>query len=441
MRRENQRSRRDGREGQILIFTTLNLFLLFSLVGLVLDLGWSYFKKEQAQSAADGAALSAAVDALYRGFTCGTNGVVCGTTYTCAYPNVSPATTVLQTGCLYAGANGFLTNGDQNVSLTGDNTALTSSGLSAQYWVKATVRDKTYNLFLYLAGFHTASIAAQSVAAVIVSPNGNCVYSLSPSAADAFEIAGNVTVTSACGLYVNSSDTSTAINVKGGATISATQVQEVGGYTLGNHGTLSPTPVHASAIPDPLISMPAPSYSGCDYTNFQASGSGTTTLNPGVYCGGIKLSGNGTIQFNAGTYILDGGGFTSSVGGAINGAGVTFFNTFDASHAAGAVSISSNPVMTMSAPTSGTYMGILFYQDRNSPTGGWPAASVTGSGSSVVSGTFYFPSGELDYAGSTSGGYQAVISNTLKITGGTTFRNDPTGVYTGLISRRAALIQ
>lgn len=442
MARRNPVSGRDGREGQILIFTTLNLFLLLSLIGLALDLGWSYFKKEQAQSAADGAALSAAVDALYRGFTCGTNGVVCGSTYTCASPNVSPATTVFQTGCLYAGANGFLTSGDQTVSLTGNNTAPPgTSGVTAQYWVKATVTDKTYNLFLYLAGFRTASIAAQSVAAVTVSPNGNCVYSLSPSAANAFVISGNVTVTSACGLYVNSNDASTAINVKGGATVSGTQVQEVGGYTLGNNGTISPTPVHASAIPDPLISMPAPSYSGCDYTNYQASGSGTTTLNPGVYCGGIKLSGNGTIRFNAGTYILDGGGFTSSVGGSINGAGVTFYNTFDASHAAGAVSISSNPVLTMSAPTTGTYMGILFYQDRSSPTGGWPAASITGSGSSVVSGTFYFPSGELDYAGSTSGGYQAVISNTLKITGTTTFRNDPTGVYTGLISRRAALIQ
>jgi hypothetical protein len=240
---------------------------------------------------------------------------------------------------------------------------------------------------------------------------------------------------------VNSNNATTAINVKGGATVSGTQVLEVGGYTLGNNGTISPTPVHASSIPDPLISLPAPSYSGCDYTNYQASGSGTTTLNPGVYCGGIKLSGNGTINFNPGTYVLDGGGLSSSVGGSLNGTGVMFYNTFDATHSAGAVSISSNPVLNLSAPTSGTYMGILFYQNRNSPTGGWPAASITGSGSSTVSGTFYFPSGELDYAGSTTGGYQAVVADTLKITGTTTFKNDPTGVFTGLISRRAALIQ
>ena len=60
MKHRNTNAGRDGREGQILVFATLNLFLLFSLVGLALDLGWSYFKKEQAQSAADGAALSAA---------------------------------------------------------------------------------------------------------------------------------------------------------------------------------------------------------------------------------------------------------------------------------------------------------------------------------------------------------------------------------------------
>ncbi len=34
-----------------------------------------------------------------------------------------------------------------------------------------------------------------------------------------------------------------------------------------------------------------------------------------------------------------------------------------------------------------------------------------------------------------------MLADTLKITGTTTFKNDPTGVFTGLISRRAALIR
>jgi hypothetical protein len=39
--------------------------------------------------------------------------------------------------------------------------------------------------------------------------------------------------------------------------------------------------------------------SSCDYTNYNWS-QGTTTLSPGIYCGGIHLSG-GAVTFSAGS--------------------------------------------------------------------------------------------------------------------------------------------
>ena len=41
------------RRGQVLIMVTLALLMLCGMLGLVVDLGWSYFTKKSAQAAAD----------------------------------------------------------------------------------------------------------------------------------------------------------------------------------------------------------------------------------------------------------------------------------------------------------------------------------------------------------------------------------------------------
>ena len=62
---------------------TLALFSMMGMMGLAVDLGWSYFSQKQAQAAADSAALAAAQEAVTRlgvssdvsGFNCGSTGV------------------------------------------------------------------------------------------------------------------------------------------------------------------------------------------------------------------------------------------------------------------------------------------------------------------------------------------------------------------------------
>ena len=46
--------------GQALIMVTLSIVLICGMLGLVVDLGWGFFVKRSAQSAADAAALAAA---------------------------------------------------------------------------------------------------------------------------------------------------------------------------------------------------------------------------------------------------------------------------------------------------------------------------------------------------------------------------------------------
>ena len=110
--------RTNPRSGQLLVLLCISLLVVFGMLALVVDLGYAYYKVQQAQSAADAAAMSGAVYALNNGHTCGQNGVVCGSVYNCDSPSVATASTDLQMGCLYAAANGFQNGGSQTVWMT-----------------------------------------------------------------------------------------------------------------------------------------------------------------------------------------------------------------------------------------------------------------------------------------------------------------------------------
>src|ERR1019366_9077385 len=170
----------------------------------------------------------------------------------------------------------------------------------------------------------------------------------------------------------------------------------------------------ATAVGDPFSGLPAPSVGACAYTNYSYSSSSNAMVNPGVYCGGMSLSGSGNVTFNPGTYILYGGGFNYSGSGNISGSGVMFYNTGGAGNAIAPVKITSSGNMNFSAPSSGTYQGVLFFQDRTQTYAG--ANQLTGSGN-VSSGSFYFPTTEIDYSGSGNAVYQALIANVVKMTG------------------------
>ncbi len=418
----------------------LSLTMVFGVLGLAVDVGWGYFKRQAAQTAADAAALSAASYASNNGLTCGAGGVVCGAATPCAYPNVVTPTNDLQVGCLYAAANGYVNHGNQGVSMMANTTAPPGvSGNSPAYWVRATVTDRTFNLFGSFGGVSAFNINAQATAGVTTFTAGACIYVLDPTAAKAFSISGSASVTATCGIFVNSSD-SDALDASGNSSIASTQILVNGGSTIGGKASVSPKPTTgAGAQSDPLASLAMPTFtSNCDYTNYSLSTA--ATLTPGTYCGGITVQGGGTATFNPGLYIINGGGVAFQGGSAEIGTGVTFFNTGQYGKSPGPVTFSGSAVVTLAAPSSGTYQGMLFVQDRNlSYTGN---NSITGASGSVLTGTLYFPSTTVSYTGtSTAGSYTALIAKTVTFSGNSNFKNDPTGTLTGLASTVRSLIQ
>src|SRR4030095_1661516 len=100
-----------------IVMVTLAVVAMFGMIGLAIDLGWSFYVRRAAQAAADAAALAAA-KAAYAAvggqvgvFLCSNANLTCQATQT---PCSSISGGNLNNGCLYAQQNGFTAANSQN---------------------------------------------------------------------------------------------------------------------------------------------------------------------------------------------------------------------------------------------------------------------------------------------------------------------------------------
>src|SRR5205823_1805068 len=87
------------------------------------------------------------------------------------------------------------------------------------------------------------------------------------------------------------------------------------------------------------------------------SSHGTMALSPGYYPNGITLGSQRSLTLSAGVYYIE-NGLQLGAQTSISGTGVTIFLK------SGSVNMTGGASVTLSAPSSGTWQGILFYQDR-----------------------------------------------------------------------------
>lgn len=422
--------------GQAIILSqvALSLFMLGAL-GLGIDGAQLYVQRQMAQAAAD-AAAEAAIMSIMRG-TNSTSAHPFSTaaSFTCTVP---PAALDLRTPCVYAQDNGFGTSVDTVVvSFPGSIAGVTLAGVAAPA-VSVSVQRVVNTALMQFFGIVSSTVIAKASAGIMSSVPSTCLYVLDPSDANSFTANNGASVSMNCGINVNSSN-ATAASVTGGASVTATSVSIVGGYTVNNGGKISPAPTSgAPAVADPFASVASPSVGACNYNNY-SPGWGNWTLNPGVYCGGITINNGATAKFNPGTYIVDGGSVNFGGGATITGAGVTFFLTgTNASY--GSVVINNGVNVTLSAPTSGSYLGLLFLQDRTITSA--VSANFAGGASMKLTGSLYFPTTAISYSNGVSGnGTTALIAKQVSFTGGVQLVYDPTGLKTGLFTSTAGLMQ
>jgi hypothetical protein len=216
---------------------------------------------------------------------------------------------------------------------------------------------------------------------------------------------------------VNSSD-SRAIEVDGGGCIYSNAVGVSGGWNNnGSANCINPPPdTDLPPALDPLAYLPTPPIPSKETAkNLKITG-GVATLNPGLYTGGIEISG-GTVTFNPGIYILDGGGLKISGNPIVTGTGVMFYNTRIGGGSWGDFDIAGTAKVNFTAPDSGTYEGMLFWNDKNAPAKN-PQSVINGTSDSQFLGALYFPSSTVTWAGTNATtSWTQIIANTITITG------------------------
>jgi hypothetical protein len=147
----------------------------------------------------------------------------------------------------------------------------------------------------------------------------------------------------------------------------------------------------------------------------------------------MSFAGNGTVTFSPGTYIIDGAGGIGCTGTPnISGTGVTFYFTGGASW-----NCTGNDTINLTAPTSGTYQDILFYQDPAFPSPG-TNLSLGGNTGSTYTGIIYAPTVEVTFFGNAKGNNGGIVTD-IVIASAINFFGNPTVSLAGIAGLPAPL--
>ena len=392
--------------GQVMLLICVSLVAIVGMIAIVADFSFMQDQRNMMQTAADSAAMAGAEELNY-----------------------GDAVTA---GRADAATNGY-TSGHNGVTVAVNNPPSMGPNTSNTAYVEAIVTMPEPTYFLRVLGVSSITVSARAVA---YEGNGpNCIYVLNPSASSAMSASGSAVIQSGCGLLVDSSSPS-GIAVNGNPTITAPTIGVVGGYTSTGNVSFTPTPkTGVIAASDPLAYLQAPTVGSCAHTNFSLNGNTGSSGSPyqlyaGTYCGGISVNGNSWLNFNAGTYVLAGGGMTITSNSVMTGTGVTFYNTTGTS-GYGAITLGGNSQSNFSAPTSGPLAGILFFQDRSIPSTA-AASTITGNSSSTFNGAIYFATTQVSFTGNSAvSGYSIVVANKLVMNGNSTMGTNYSSLTNG----------
>lgn len=167
-----------------------------------------------------------------------------------------------------------------------------------------------------------------------------------------------------CAIYSNSISNS-SLNLQSKARVKADLVCVAGGVSGSKSAVTPNAPLEdCPALEDPLRDRPEPKVGllKCDHllTVVITPLSGKVKLKPGVYCGGINVVG-GDVTLEPGTYIMNNGTLTVTLGGKLVGENVGFFLT----GALSTIQFGPSSTISLTAPKTGDMAGMLFFEDRD----------------------------------------------------------------------------
>ena len=219
-----------------------------------------------------------------------------------------------------------------------------------------------------------------------------CLLALgNSSTVEGIALGGNSTIADQkCWAWSNSTS-SKSLDAWGSSDATAAGFCAAGGVYGSSKFTPQPL-TNCAQRPDPFATLAMPIVGACDYTNKQFN-NGTATASPGVYCGGLELKPQATVTFSPGVYIIRNGKLNVQAQSQAIGTGVTIIFS---GQGAG-FEVKGGGGMDLKAPTSGTYAGFLFVDDRNNKP--VENVTITGGGTIKMQGILYMPSRAVNIGG------------------------------------------
>lgn len=205
--------------------------------------------------------------------------------------------------------------------------------------------------------------------------------------------------------------------------LTASSIQSAGGFqgSVGTNYSVAPL-IDRPSSADPLAGFPAPTVGSCTYNSYSVSG-GAPALMPGVYCGGLHITGGANVTLNPGVYVIKDGSFIVDSGSTLNGTGVGFYLTATSpvtSAKTPNVYFGTDTHISISAPASGPMAGMLFFEDRGLPTGALHA--ILSNDARNMLGTIYLSRGFLGIAATKpiadTSAYTIIVVNAMLAYGG-----------------------
>lgn len=239
--------------------------------------------------------------------------------------------------------------------------------------------------FLALAGIKSLTVTVSATAKQTGTTTA-CILVLDRNASQSLLMNSGADVEAPqCEVHVASTASPAAIfNAK--TTLNSAKICLAGTSVIDNGGTHPNLVKNCKVASDPFAgALPVPSTATCNFSNGNYNG-GSFTLSPGVYCGWFNFNGTNNLTFLPGTYVIKGGGWNVN-GGSWTGNGVTFYFA-DTSK----IQFNSGVKATLTAPTSGTYKGILMYEPTGLPQSQFVLDDSKGH---QLTGLIYLPSRQV----------------------------------------------
>lgn len=284
-------------------------------------------------------------------------------------------------------------------------------------------------------------IIATATAASLPAGGSACIEALDTTSATGVSFSGNTAIEMPnCDIFSNTSGTNSAVG-KGSSSVIANSVGGVGGVQQSNNFTVNAYRPYSPALADPFAGVNIdPSDMKCAVS--ATTKKGVTTYTPLALTDGMDITTmkdqNGN-QANCFTSLSVGSNTTLTIPNTytgpiyINAGDATFQGNFSCaactivltnsstatSPTIGTVKTNAGSNVNITAPTTGNFAGIAFYQDRRAAPCTGNCNTINGNSGSIITGAIYFPSQEVWYngTGTTSATCTMFVAKRITFTG------------------------